>query len=128
MLKVEDLHHVGIPVRDAERSKEFYRSILALEEIERPDFDFPGAWFSLGTRQFHLIQHTDAKTPRETNEIDSRDGHFALRESSYRETRDKLIRLGITFWDRPVNPTPWPQIYITDPDGNVIELNTAELD
>jgi hypothetical protein len=27
--------------------------------------------------------------------------------------------------DRPQNPTPWPQIYVTDPDGNVIELNAA---
>jgi hypothetical protein len=23
----------------------------------------------------------------------------------------------------PDNPTPWAQIYVTDPDGNVIELN-----
>ena len=22
-----------------------------------------------------------------------------------------------------VNPTPWAQIHLTDPDGNVIELN-----
>jgi len=128
MLKVEDLHHVSIPVTDAERSREFYRSILALEEIERPGFDFPGVWFRLGSRQLHLIQHSEAKTLRGTNEIDSRDGHFALRVGSYRETREHLIKLRIPFLDRPVNPTPWPQIYITDPDGNVIELNAAELD
>ena len=33
MLKVEDLHHVSIPVTDAERSREFYRLIVGLEEI-----------------------------------------------------------------------------------------------
>ena len=33
MLEVEDLHDVSIPVIDAERSREFYRSILALEDI-----------------------------------------------------------------------------------------------
>lgn len=128
MLKVEDLHHVSIPVVDAERSREFYKSILALDEIERPDFDLPGVWFRLGSGQLHLIQHLNAKTLRGTHEIDSRDGHLALRVRSYRETREHLIRLGIPFLDRPVNPTPWPQIYITDLDGNVIELNSAELD
>jgi catechol-2,3-dioxygenase len=30
--------------------------------------------------------------------------------------------------DRPHNLTPWPQIYVTDPDGNVIELNAERLD
>jgi catechol 2,3-dioxygenase-like lactoylglutathione lyase family enzyme len=128
MLKVEDLHHVSIPVVDAEGSREFYKSILALDEIERPDFDFLGVWFRLGSRQAHLVQHLEAKTLRGIYEIDSRDGHLALRVNSYRETREHLIRLVVPFLDRPVNPTPWPQIYITDPDGNVIELNAVELD
>jgi hypothetical protein len=26
------------------------------------------------------------------------------------------------------NLTPWHQIYLTDPDGNVIELNAERLD
>ena len=128
MLKVEDLHHLSIPVVDAERSRQFYKSLLDLDEIERPDFDFPGVWFRLGNRQLHLIQHLGAKTLRGMHEIDPRDGHLAVHVRSYRETREHLIRLGIPFLDRPVNPTPWPQIYITDPDGNVIELNAAELD
>jgi len=68
MLKVEDLHHVSIPVTDAERSRKFYKSILGLEEIERPNFGFPGVWFRLGSRQLHLIQHSEAKTLRGTNE------------------------------------------------------------
>jgi len=33
----------------------------ALDQIERPDFDFPGVWFRLGSRQAHLVQHLDAK-------------------------------------------------------------------
>ncbi|MDA2919379.1 VOC family protein [Desulfobacterota bacterium AH_259_B03_O07] len=113
---------------DVERSREFYKSILALEEIERPDFNFPGAWFSLGNRQLHLIQKPDAKTLRGSTEVDGMDGHFALRVRSYRETIEHLKAKDIPFRDYPVNPTPWPQIYLTDPDGNVIELNAARLD
>lgn len=100
MLKVQDLHHVSITVVDVERSPEFYESILALEEIERPDFDFLGAWLRLGNRQLHLIQHFDAKTVRGTHKMDSRDGYLALRVRNYRETPGCLIRLGRPFLDR----------------------------
>ncbi len=43
------------------------------------------------------------------------------------DSRDgpSLEAQGIPMRDRPWNPTSWPQIYITDPDGNVIELNAA---
>jgi len=128
MLKIEDLHHAAISVTDVERSREFYKSILGLEEIERPDFDFTGAWFALGNRQLHLIHKPDAKTLRGSTEVDGMDGHFALRVRSYREALEHLKAKGIPFRDSPVNPTPWPQIYLTDPDGNVIELNAARLD
>lgn len=30
-----------------ERAKEFYGKTLCLKEIQRPDFDFPGAWYEL---------------------------------------------------------------------------------
>jgi catechol 2,3-dioxygenase-like lactoylglutathione lyase family enzyme len=44
------------------------------------------------------------------------------------ETRAHLEAAGIPFDDRPRNRTPWPQVYVTDPDGNLIELNSARLD
>ena len=37
---------------------------------------------------------------------------------------EPLLRAhGLTMKESPVNVTPWSQIYVTDPDGNVIELN-----
>jgi catechol 2,3-dioxygenase-like lactoylglutathione lyase family enzyme len=53
---------------------------------------------------------------------------LAVRVRSYRETRDHLTAQGVPFLDRPRNKTPWPQIYLSDPDGNVIELNAERLD
>lgn len=38
------------------------------------------------------------------------------------------IDRAISVRERPHNQTPWPQIYLTDPDGNVIELNAERLD
>lgn len=123
MLAIETLHHVSLPVTDLDRAKRFYGQVLGLEELERPAFDFSGAWYALGDRQLHLIVHASPRTLRGTTEIDSRDGHFAVRVRDYEETLAHLRIHGVMMKNSPVNPTPWAQIYVTDPDGNVIELN-----
>ena len=128
MLEVETLHHVSVCVTDIERARRFYGGVLGLREIERPPFDFPGAWYALGDRQLHLIEQAGPRTLRGTTEIDAMDGHLALRVQSYVRTRDFLAARQVPMLDSPRNKTPWPQIYITDPDGNVIELNAAVLD
>ena len=58
MLVVEGLHHVAVSVTDLERAQHFYGEVLGFRELERPPFDFPGAWYELGDRQLHLIVHT----------------------------------------------------------------------
>lgn len=128
MIGIETLHHVSISVTDLTSAKRFYGEILGLREPERPPFDFPGAWYSLGDRQLHLIVHTRPKTLRGTTEIDSRDGHFAIRVRSYRQALEHLQVNNIPLLERRRGKAPWPQIYITDPDGNVIELNAERLD
>ena len=50
-MKIEAIHHVSLGVTDLERSRQFYREILKLEEIARPPFGFPGAWFSARRRR-----------------------------------------------------------------------------
>lgn len=128
MIQVEDIHHIAVNVTDLEISVAFYKSVLGLEEIERPGFDFPGAWFSLGDRQLHLIAAKDSMTYRGTMDVNPKEGHFALRVKSYSGSLDKIKKEGIPYMDFPHGPTPWPQIHITDPDGNVIELNAIRLD
>ena len=123
MIAVERVHHVAVNVTDLARSRRFYAEVLGLAEIPRPDFDFPGAWFALGEQQLHLIVHPPARTLRGTNEIDSRDGHVALRVRDYAETLEHLRALGVPHSARPQGKTSFMQIFVTDPDGNVIELN-----
>ena len=128
MIEVETLHHVSVAVTELGRARQFYGDILGLPEIPRPPFDFSGAWYRVGDRQLHLIVHPDTPTVRGTTEIDSRDGHYGLRVRSYRQTVEYLDVRGVPHRDKPRNKTPWPQIYLTDPDGNVIELNAELLD
>lgn len=131
------IHHVSLPASDLERSKQFYGKILGLREIERPPFDFPGAWYQLGDDQLHLIVH-DQSTFREGKGVDSRDVHFAVRVRSYREAleflqskgyredAEDLDRMRMKVSQRPA--AGFPQIYILDPDRNVIEINAERLD
>ena len=70
--------------------------------------------------------------------IDSYDVHFAMRVRSYRETLASLRAKG--FHDdapeddihrmilRPNSVTGFPQIYILDPDRNIVEFNCETLD
>jgi glyoxylase I family protein len=118
------LHHISVCVTDLARAKHFYGEVLGLRERSRPDLGFPGAWYEIGTTQeLHLIVHAPSKTLRGTLEIDGRDGHFAFRVASYDTVLARLRAHGIALIESPQNATPWAQIYVTDPDGNVIEFN-----
>jgi glyoxylase I family protein len=136
MLTIDHLHHVSLPVSDIERSRKFYAEVLGLREIERPPFDFPGAWFQLGPQTLHLIDHR-SPTFRTGKPLDSRDVHFAIRVASYAAARKHLRALGFhpesadplrALKESPQATAGFPQLYIMDPDRNVIELNASELD
>jgi len=122
-VEIQNHHHVSVCVTNLPRAKQFYGDLLGLPEIARPAFSFPGAWYQLGDWQLHLIVHTTPRALRGTTEIDGRDGHFAFRVRDYNETVEYLRSRGVPFWENPQNPTPWKQVYVTDPDGNVIEFN-----
>jgi glyoxylase I family protein len=135
-MDIESLHHVSLPVTDLERARRFYAEVLGLREIERPPFDFPGSWFKAGTGGLHLIARTDA-TFRTGKGVDSRDIHFGVRVTSFRaalehlqskgyreDAEDELLRMKV---NRHAT-AGFPQIYILDPDRNVIEINAAQLD
>ncbi len=127
MSLVDGFHHVSLSVTDLARAKHFYGEVLGLLELERPPFDFPGAWYDLGNAQLHLIVHASQRSLRGTTDVDSRDGHFALRVRGYAAAVDRLRAHGVAFVERPINATQWAQIHLTDPDGNGIELNAEAV-
>lgn len=136
-MQIEAIHHVSLGVTDLERSRKFYREILGLVEITRPPFNFPGAWFSAGAaQQVHLIVHPDS-TLRTGKRLDNRDGHFAVRVASYQQTVEELRSKGYRedadddlqlMRLQPHATAGFPQIYVLDPDRNIIEINAAQLD
>jgi glyoxylase I family protein len=145
-MQIETIHHVSLPVSDLARARDFYVGVLGLEAIARPDFPFDGAWFRVGNSTLHLIvpERTDVPTYRRDKAIDSHDAHFAIRVTSYSGAlaylESKGYRRSGERNPRPTadNPRPmrvnaagqagFPQLYILDPDRNVIEINAAAAD
>lgn len=135
-MQIAAIHHVSLTVTDLERSRAFYRDILCLAEIQRPPFNFPGAWFQVGAAQhLHLIVHTNSTFRGKP--LDTRDLHFAVRVPSFQHTLDFLRAKGfredapaddpMKMIVQPYATAGFPQIYVLDPDRHIIEINAEKL-
>ncbi len=128
LIKYKCLHHVSLTVTDLERAKEFYGKTLCLIEIQRPDFDFPGAWYEIEGHQLHLIVDPSSQTIRKDKSLSSREGHFALRVENYYDTLKWLKQNEVEILEKPYGKSGFAQIFCVDPDGNLIELNVNQKD
>ena len=52
------VNHIALIVADVGISATFYADVLGLQQINRPDFDRHGAWFTMGNIELHLIKGT----------------------------------------------------------------------
>ena len=109
MIHLEGIHHISLIVTDLERARAFYSEVICLKEITRPAFDFPGTWYAIGLdgQQLHLIVH-EGQTKR-TGGIDMRDGHFALRVTSFDETLAWLDHHSVTYKANRESITGFPE-------------------
>ncbi|MEM6474226.1 MAG: VOC family protein, partial [Planctomycetota bacterium] len=99
-MRVLQLDHVAIHVADVEKSSGFYRDVLGLPGLPRPDFDFPGAWFGLGEYQeLHLIGDRDK--PVHSNH---RGTHFALEVTDLGAWETRIADSGVEYLPRRTRP------------------------
>jgi glyoxylase I family protein len=136
-MEIDGLHHVALPCADLERSRCFYQEILGLTEIQRPALPVAGAWFRVGDRQeLHLVVGDAQATFRSRKGMDTNDIHFAIRVASYRQALEALKARGYREDANPDDPmgirtsmrVGYPQIYLLDPDRNIIEINALGAD
>lgn len=112
------LNHVALHVANVDTSIEFYRDAMQLPMMERPDFDFPGAWFRLGEDQeLHLIGDRDQPVHSH-----HRGGHFALIVDCLDEWETHLDSYGANRLPRKTRPDGALQTFVQDPDGHWVEL------
>src|SRR5689334_11759560 len=111
-ITIKELNHVALHVRDLDRSVRFYADVLGLTQIARPAFNFPGAWFALGSQELHLIADPDLDSARR------RHHHFALLVDDAYAAKAELTEKGVTGLEGPSPRPDGPlQLFFHDPDG-----------
>ncbi len=124
MLKFERFSHVSIIVSNLKKAETFYGKVIGLKKIARPKFPFPGAWYSLQNKiELHIIVNKTRthrwKRPTSTN---VRYPHFALWVGDADRMAKHLQKNKIAFHEYVSTPTKSRQIFLYDPDGNMVEL------
>jgi catechol 2,3-dioxygenase-like lactoylglutathione lyase family enzyme len=111
------IQHVALRVTDATEAAAFYRDILGMMDVPRPNpAPVPGAWLDAGGQQVHLIQDDGPiGTP-----------HFAITVDDLASTVAAIRERGVAVHEVDHLPGAGYQAFVQDPSGNVIELNEPE--
>lgn len=128
-IRIRDIDHVVLRVVDAERMLHFYRDVLACT-VERRRDDIGLIQLRAGRSMIDLVP-VDGQLGRAGGAAPGREGrnldHFCLRVEPFDEAgiRAHLASHGV----QPGNVESrygaegmGPSIYLTDPEGNVVEL------
>jgi catechol 2,3-dioxygenase len=126
MIKVQNVGHVVLKVRDLERAARFYRDVLGLREVARATFGGRMVFFSATGANHHdiaLFEVGPDAAPHEDKQVGLY--HVALRIGNsleeLRAARAHLAASGVEalrLRDHAVSQS----IYLNDPDGNGLEL------
>ncbi len=119
-IPINGYNHVALAVKDIEVSARFYRELVGLEQITVPDnLKAIRAWFKIAPGQeLHLLAgRVDSVANNDRN-----GAHFALSITDANPIEAYLKTKNYPYHRQQRFDGAW-QIYITDPDGYVIELN-----
>jgi catechol 2,3-dioxygenase-like lactoylglutathione lyase family enzyme len=115
-IHVKDYHHAALVVKDLDACIRFYGSVLGLETLERPAFDFPGHWFQVGENtELHLMVMEES--------IPDTMRHMAIEVEDFSATIKSLEAEGIQITEGPGKRVDGSDyLFCKDPDGNLIEI------
>jgi catechol 2,3-dioxygenase-like lactoylglutathione lyase family enzyme len=118
------VHHVSFAVSDLERSRRFYEDVLELEPIPRPEMGLAGIWYRVGAAEVHLIvTPPGANVGTAPDRLTPLANHSAFAIDDYGAT---LARLKARLAEVLETSAERGQLWVRDPDGNVLELIVAD--
>jgi len=133
MLDIQKIDHIGIRVRDKDRSVSFYES-LGFTMIRDIGFDQGHPVMMKNANNVVLNILGPSSETRDENILMDMDDkryagytHIALRVASIKQAEDLFNKLGYTITER-MSFNGFHGIFIRDPDRNVIEFDAYEGD
>ena len=114
------IHHVNITVDDLAAATEFYRDVIGLEPVAAPDLGFPAQFFTIAPGQeLHVNELVDVRP---------HGAHYCLRLDDFASVVSRAEAAGaidVETWGRGNRiGTGVIQLFVRDPAGNLIELNS----
>ena len=126
-LPLVSFNHITREVKDLRASENFYCSLLGFRRIARPDLSVEGVWVfhDQASISVHLLQGNPP--PRRWSEdgpLENRDHvNFLTPDINLVEV---ILRQRGTFYHKVVrNSIGIVQVFVADPDGNVIEIGSC---
>lgn len=112
-MQVTRILHASVNVTgQLDEARRFYRSLFAMPDAERPDIPgIPGHWFAVDDAQLHLVAF-----PAVGAGIDPTGPHTCFGVPDLESAVAELDAAGIDHLRQG------PQVWLTDPAGNTIEL------
>jgi catechol 2,3-dioxygenase-like lactoylglutathione lyase family enzyme len=116
------INHVSLSVVDMEESLRFYTEFLGMERIPGPEFGFRVEWLRVGDLELHLFER-DTTAPLYH--------HVGFCVTNFEELYVRAKDTGILVHMPPFAqvtelPDGGAQMYVRDPGGNLIELDTPD--
>ena len=124
---VNGLFHVAIKTASLNSSLSFYKNVLGLKEVTRPNFGYPGAWLACPGLNGGAIVHlyaggpafgVDGQVAAGTVAID----HISLACSGFHAFRDRFAARELAWREFLVPGTTLWQLFVYDPSGVQFEL------
>jgi catechol 2,3-dioxygenase-like lactoylglutathione lyase family enzyme len=133
-MPVSHIEHYLIAADDMDSTRDWYCSVLGMEEGWHPDFGFPVYWLYLDGRDVvhigqsakHASQSQKAYLGRTSQDSGAGTGaidHIAFRATGLDDTMARLRGRGVQFNERRANGQALYQLFMYDPNGIKVELN-----
>ncbi len=133
-MPLSHIEHYLIAAEDMERTRDWYRDVLGMEEGWHPDFGFPVYWMYLEGRDVVHIgksaEHAGENQKTYLGRLGQAMGagtgaidHIAFRAKGLNGTMAHLRRHHIEFNERRANGQALYQLFMYDPNGIKVELN-----
>ena len=119
-MRTSGINHVSIHANDLEESVNFYVELLEAEVLDTPNFGVPVQWVALGDTQLHIfIRPATAQSHH----------HFAITVFDLEPIYHRAKAMGAldthTHGHHLIElPGDVAQLYVRDPAGNLMEIDT----